>query len=933
MSISKISIWFLVIFFTLPLKGCGGENTKSAEEHSTSAQQYLIEGDVGSATIEIKNALRSDPKNPEIRWLAGQIYLAAGQSAAAEKEFTKALELGISRADNDLPLVRTWIAQGDFKKGLDYFEAKDFESLSDEAKILYAELLLEVGEIVRGEKIFSRLIDIPAVKAAARLGLARIAISRGNLELANEFVQSTLEAEPNNPFANLIAGELAVTELQLDEAENYFAAAAASPTANPRTEVIARLGTVRIQLARKELEAAKTALAAILTDYPSVPLAYYLQGLTYYQLGDASSAKKALETAQTLAPKHNPTLLFLGKLYLDDGQLELANTTLTTLFASDPGNSTGRTLLAVTKLRLGQPDEALSVLDNTVNEQSNDLLALITAGSALLAIDEYSRGSLLLERAATLADDPRLIRSQLARAHLVSGDIDTAIDEYRALTETDDSNPQHHLLLAYSLVRQGELDLAMESADKLEAQGLIALSANLKGAIELARQQPVKARILFESALEQDPKFVPARLNLARIAMAENRWGDAKIMFTETLEIDPDNTIATLGLADVEIKNGNRPAAIQILKESNKSVNDPKILLALARLTMAEGEPLKALDYAHQARRLAPSDPIVARTEATIQTGQGRLLEALESLESIPVSRRNDAFEIHLAQLYRLNERPEQARDVLQKVMNRSPSNIAAVINAISLELEAGEIEKAESLLSSVPDGKEQNRHLVLTLQGDIYRTSGRHQQALESYSNAFEISPNSNLIASIVGELTTLGQNSLATYRLTEWIAQHPEDLSSKLMLANMKMVAGKKGAAVDLYEQILVQEPSQPLALNNLAWLYHEQNDPNALNLATQIADSNPDRADVLDTAGWILIHRGDKKRGLALLSEAHDKAPESTEILFHFAVAQQRNDNKQEATRLLADLQTMDPKYAQQSEVRAFATEIASPQSTGD
>ena len=925
MSISKISLYLLLIASALPIAGCGKEDARTAAEHTNNAQQFLSQGDVRSATIEIKNAVRSEPNNPDIRWLAGQIYLAGGQSNAAEHEFTKALELGISRADSDLPLVRTWIAQGDMQKALDHFQTKDLATLSGEAKILYAELLLESGEIGRAEEIFTGLIDTPEENVSAQVGLARIALSRGNREIAQDFVQGALATEPENPFANLIAGELAVTEQRFDEAKTFFATAATAPTANSRTKIIAKIGAIRIQLAKKELKKAEKALATFLSEHPSVPLAYYLQGLTYYQLGESSAAIEALETAKTLTPKHNPTLLLLGKLYLDSNQLELANNVLTILVASDPDNTGGRTLLAATKLRLGQANEALAILGNTVSEESDDLLVLITAGSALLAVGEYSQGSLLLEKAASLADDPRLIRSQLARTHLVSGDVDSAIEEYRELTETDSSNPEHHLLLAYSLIRQGQLDLAMESANQLEAQGLITLSANLKGAIELARQQPAKAKQLFELALDHDPKFVPARLNLARMAMAENRSADAKEMFTEVLAIDPNNVLAILSLADIEIRAGDKPAAIRLLKEAVKTTNNSKMLLALANLMMIEGDLLKAFDYADQAFQTAPYDPAAARTVAVIQAKQGRHLEALETLESIPVSRRNDAFELRMAQLYRINNRPEQARDTLAKLLVSSPNNIDALINAISLELEADEINKAKSLLKTFSDEEEQQRYLILTLQGDIHRAAGQHQQALESYSSAFKSNPNSSLIASIVGELAALDQISLATARLTEWVDQHPEDLPNKLRLANMHMVAGKKNAAISLYEQVLITLPSQPLALNNLAWLYFEQGNSKALKLAEQIADSNPERADVLDTAGWIFINQGDKKRGLRLLTQAYDKAPESADILFHLAVAHQRNDNLADASRLLTELQTKYPAYAQRNDVQAFAVEV--------
>ena len=259
MRISRLISSLSCLTIVLLLAGCAEDDKLSAAEHSTRAEQLLSDGDINAATIEIKNALRDDPKNPDIRWLAGQIYLANGQSAAAEQQFTTALELGLSRADGDLLLVRSWIAQGELEKALEHFEANDLDSLTDEGKVLFAELLLKMGEIVRAEEIFLPLTKTSSEKIPAQIGLAKIAVSRGNIALASTYTRDALEAEVDNPFANMIAGEIAVSEKRLAEAEKHFNIAAA----DPRAELLARLGMTRVQLANGDWSSAATALEEI----------------------------------------------------------------------------------------------------------------------------------------------------------------------------------------------------------------------------------------------------------------------------------------------------------------------------------------------------------------------------------------------------------------------------------------------------------------------------------------------------------------------------------------------------------------------------------------------------------------------------------------------------------------------------------------------
>lgn len=922
MRISRLISSLSCLTIVLLLAGCAEEEKLSAAEHSARAEQYLATGELNTAIIEIKNALRIEPENPDLRWLAGQIYLASGQSPAAEQQFTRALELGLSRADGDLLLVRSWIAQGELEKGLDHFSNKDPDSLTDEGKVLFADLLLNSGETSRAEEMFLALVDSPSERSSAQLGLARIAVSRGDTALATRYVNSVLTEDPSNPFANMIAGELAVGENHLVEAEKYFSVSAG----DPRTELLSRLGMTRVQLARGEASSAASALEEIISTHPSTPLAHYLLGLAHYQQNNFSAAIDSLEQLRALAPKHNPTLLLLGKLYLDDNQLERANSLLTTLFTSDPENTAGRNLLATTRLRMNLPEEALSILGDAVSVETNDLVALITAGSALLAMNKHSQATALLEKAATMVDDPARINSQLAKMHLAAGDVDTAVQEFQKLTQSDSENPQHHLLLAYSLVRQGKLEQALASADQLENQGLTALSANLKGAIALAQNQLPEASEQFEKAIAADPSFIPPRLNLARIAQAENRLADATGFFSDVLAIDPDNAAAALGLANLDVKNDQKPAAIKRLKAAVKNTKNPALLLTLSRLTGTEGDALAALDYAQQARLIAPMDPAAARAVAAIQVSQKLSGEALRTLESIPVDRRDDAFNLNLAQLYHMNNRTDEARELLTTMSKRSPTNVNVMISSISLELEEENIEKAETLLTSYSRTEEPVMHIVATLRGDIHRAAGRHQQAIDAYTEAFKSNPTGNLVSSLTGELLADKQEARAQQLLTEWVNEHPDDLVRMLQLANMRIVANDQEGALLLYEQILVEQPTQPLAMNNLAWLYFEKNDPRAIELAKQIANTNPERPEVLDTVGWIFVAQGDKKRGLQLLSMAHERNPESAEITYHLAVAYHRTGDSEKATQLFSTLTGNHPDYANNAEVARFAKELA-------
>ena len=56
----------------------------------------------------------------------------------------------------------------------------------------------------------------------------------------------------------------------------------------------------------------------------------------------------------------------------------------------------------------------------------------------------------------------------------------------------------------------------------------------------------------------------------------------------------------------------------------------------------------------------------------------------------------------------------------------------------------------------------------------------------------------------------------------LRSWLDKHPEDGRVRLALASYYQSAGDTEAATKEYQALLKQFPNDPVALNNLAWMY---------------------------------------------------------------------------------------------------------------
>ena len=114
--------------------------------------------------------------------------------------------------------------------------------------------------------------------------------------------------------------------------------------------------------------------------------------------------------------------------------------------------------------------------------------------------------------------------------------------------------------------------------------------------------------------------------------------------------------------------------------------------------------------------------------------------------------------------------------------------------------------------------------------------------------------------------------------------------------------------------------------VALNNLAWILTDANDPKGLEYAEEAHRIAPFNPTVLDTFGWSLARNGQAKRGVALLRMATALAPANAEIRLHFAKALLETGDKAGARN---ELTALSSKLDKASPIRAEAEKLlASP-----
>jgi tetratricopeptide (TPR) repeat protein len=133
----------------------------------------------------------------------------------------------------------------------------------------------------------------------------------------------------------------------------------------------------------------------------------------------------------------------------------------------------------------------------------------------------------------------------------------------------------------------------------------------------------------------------------------------------------------------------------------------------------------------------------------------------------------------------------------------------------------------------------------------------------------------------------------------------EEPVSLSEALSIAaqSMSIVGKNKNAPIRLYTASLAINPTNTLALNNLAWIKLEQDGPTSevKQLCSQVLKLDPDSAYVLDTVGWMFVLLGEEDRSISLLTEAVKLSREpSAETYDHLGDAYWLAGQKENAAR---------------------------------
>lgn len=703
------------------LRAIREDSPGNAEVTAALAKALIAKGDAQTAVNVLEQWTEDNGNNAEVLYLTGLAHYRLGnvdKSTAALTDATSSVET----SDTFLPIRRNILT-------------------------LLSRSLTEQGRISEAQVYNKILAENTNSDTLNRAEGALEAIQRGDLSSARTTLEELLQQNPENEQISLMLGTLNLQEGRVEDAESLLTGnidAETTPTPFIRAATISQIDS------GKREEALQTLARAIKARPNDADLLAMHGALALSLPTEKEAGVHSLSKALDIDPTRSRLRLALARHYISEDQQEQALAQMRVAFTESPtdwvitrnyialllqGGNEGEasevaesllngfsddpravTLAAITEYRLGEVEQARSRLENQVQEQSDNLSALVALSAIYQSENNHDKAVETLLKAARLRPDSFQLMQAATRAYARSRQPQEVVDWLgQVASEHEELAASSRVLAASILTQLGKLAEARERLSLLPEED------------HSAQARTVRTRLLVAEAQK---------------ATNDKDWATARAKAGEAAAMQPEDVNVALVPVQVSIAEGKYDEALQSIDE----------------LEDARGEHA-ALDVT-RARLFAVRDG----AEEAFEYLQKRWQET-ENTALLPVM-------VNLARQHS----PSEMDQLTESWVEAHPQNAAANISRAEYQMSSGDVEGAiasyETVVSLHPDNVSALNNLAWLLREE---DPGR---GLEVARRAARLAPESAAVQDTYGWLLHLnGQTAQARDTLEKAQELEPEN------------------------------------------------------------------------------------------------------------------------------------------------------------
>ena len=870
--------------------------------------------DVNGAIIQLKNALQKDPGMLAANVLMGKALLKNGDAQGAEITFTKALKLGVDRAELLVPMAQAYLAQGKYETLLERITPEGLlpRQTQIEILILRGQAQAESGNTTAALHSFDDAQSLDPKSISVRVARANLMLRTGQISRAGVVAEEIVKIAPNDSAAWNLRGSVAHVKGDLQPALADYAKAIALDSDN----IDARVAQAGIYLDLGRLEDADRAIAEIQKISPLEPRGAYLRAVVASRQNDADTVRKSLTDAVGLldpVPKevlsrYSQLLMVGGLSHYGLGNLEKAADYLKIQVRLNPGQPGPSKLLASIYIDRGDAKSAISLLEPLRTTAPNDPQVLTLLAAAQMAERRYSQAASLLEQAVKVSGGAPDVRAEYGVSLIGNAQADLGFNQLQQAFAKDPGQAHAGVVLTAMYMKRNQSKKAVEIIDavvKRDPKNVDAI--NLQGVAHAAAGDRAGARAAYEKAVALNPRYYGARLNLARLDVAEGKTEVARQRLAELLKTDESNGDAMYEMGLLEDQAGRPAEAIRWLERA-KAMPKQRVRaeIYLSNVLLQQRSFDQALSVAKDAASRAPKDlsALYALARAQLAAGDNRgaglTLASMSQLVGFePVEN------VTIARLQMAAGDTENAVYSLSKSLKDDPDNLPALTMLTEIEIAGRDYAKAEQHAKRISERFPSNG-LGLRLQGDLAIARGQTETAVKNYRAALAKEKSVDTTLRLYRAYVSAGDSGRAMAILEQSLRESPNESVVLRVLADGQLRAGNLAAARSNYDRLLQRNANDVEVLNNLAQVAMRQSDSKgALGYAErayQLAKNDPA---IIDTLGWVLVRQGQVDRGIGLLRDARLRDSSNPEIRYHLAAALAQTGREAEARSELREI----------------------------
>lgn len=895
------------------LNGCSADETDA--QYLANAQEYFDAGKMKAASIELKNLLRDNPDNPQARLLMGQLHFETGNMASAEKELTRARELGVED-ELILPLLaRALLLQG---KGDEVLKLP-LKNLSNSGQVevlaAQGQVKMAQGELTEAASLIEKALSKDPASLNALIAGAEIHVAKNEIDLAREKLEAASLIDQKSGSAWRLLGTIEWREKNLDLAEKAYSKAIEYNVNNFSDHF--KRALVRIQL--NKYDEAQQDVDTIKKSFPQHAGANYVQGLIYYHNKNFREAIISFEVALSDESHFPMALFYLGASYFIQNNLEQAETYASRFVYAAPENIKGKRLLSIIKFKKKKYSEAAELIRPVVDAMPNDIGALNLLSSTLVKMGKIDETIELLSRLAALQPDSPEAKTRLGLGLLAGGQQDTGVEQLESALQLKPDYQQASVLLVLNHIKKKDYDEALKAANTFrERNPKRATPYNMLGLVYLATKQVKEAQNAFIKAAENEPGNPYANKNLAILAIKDKDFDKARGYYLSVLKYHETHLPTLMNLAFVEELAKDEKSMTGWLQQAMKA--HPKAIaprIALARYYLSKGRPDKVSFLVNELDEIQKSKPLVLKVIAMSQMAKNEYPEAKLTLETL-TAQQPDAAEAHflLARAYTGLNDQKNAKAALQKTVELAPDSIPARLMLARVFLldrnSAGAQEQLEALKKLAPDSTD-----VLLIEAFIAKLDAKPQEVLRLTEKAFEKSPTTSGMLILANLKKEMGDREGAQQLQERWVQKYPDDIRAHLALASFYATNQQVKMAIEQYSRVLDINGNNLIALNNIAWYLRDTNPQQALDYAQRANQIKPDSAALLDTLAVVLLKNGETQKAQISIARALVKAPDNPAMRYHSAMIDASAGDRTSAIKTLKALLEEGKEFPEKEE----------------